>query len=175
MLTTREITASGFGAKTGLDLASRERERRGLLAGIREIKVVRERWATLANEALKSAGLEARIDHRSLQAQGIDRLPGPQFPYSAIMQERRGVRSAVAERIRANHLERMQARHMRAIAQESPREPSPRQASPRPSTIEEVRKDAVRAWLQMRAEGVTSQPGAAQPDQAATTDDDLGL
>jgi ATP-dependent exoDNAse (exonuclease V) alpha subunit len=187
MLTTREITATGFGAKTGLDLASVERQRRGLLAGIPEIKAVRERWAQLTNEALQSAGVEARVDHRSLQAQGIDRLPGPRFPYSAIMQERRGARSEVAERIRAKHLERVQARHMRSIAQESPRELSPRQPSPQPSpqplpqplpelsTIDEVRQRAVKAWLQMRAKGATSQPSAALPEQAATTDDELAL
>ena len=45
LLTSREITANGFGAKTGLDLESAERQRRGLLAGIPEIKAVRERWS----------------------------------------------------------------------------------------------------------------------------------
>jgi ATP-dependent exoDNAse (exonuclease V) alpha subunit len=165
LLTSREITANGFGAKTGLDLESAERQRRGLLAGIAEIKAVRERWSALTNEALQSAGLEVRVDHRTLQAQGIDRLPRPRLPYSAILQERRGVRSEVAERIRANHLERVQARHMRSIAQESPRQlPG----------IDDVRKQAVQAWLQLRNEAAPS-PQPESVNERATTDDDLAL
>jgi hypothetical protein len=35
----------------------------------------RERWADLQNAALKEAGHEVRVDHRSLEAQGIDREP----------------------------------------------------------------------------------------------------
>lgn len=31
---------------------------------------VRERWAILTNEALRAANLAARVDHRSLAAQG---------------------------------------------------------------------------------------------------------
>jgi hypothetical protein len=36
---------------------------------------VREMWAEMANEALERAGVEARIDHRTLEAQGVDRIP----------------------------------------------------------------------------------------------------
>jgi ATP-dependent exoDNAse (exonuclease V) alpha subunit len=173
LLTTREVTEAGFGGKTGLDLSGTERMRRGLLAGIHEIKAVRERFATLTNEALQSAGLDVRVDHRSLQEQGIDRLPGPRFPYHEILKERRGLRSEIAERIRANHLERVQARHMRSIAQESP---------PLTSGIDEVRKQAVQAWLKVRADAVKAQERGAGHDKsvgesAARTspDDDLGL
>jgi hypothetical protein len=35
---------------------------------------LRERWAELANEALEKCGHDARIDHRSLKDQGIDRV-----------------------------------------------------------------------------------------------------
>jgi len=165
LLTSREITVNGFGAKTGLDLSGPERARRGLLAGIPEIKAVRERLSALTNEALQGAGLDVTVDHRTLQAQGIDRLPGPHFPYSAILEERRGVRSEVSERIRAEHLKRVQARHMRSIAQESPREPA---------GVDAVRRQAVQAWLQLRSENATSQQHAA--DQArAVADDDLAL
>ena len=31
---------------------------------------IRERWATVQNQALEAAGVEARVDHRSLAAQG---------------------------------------------------------------------------------------------------------
>lgn len=43
---------------------------------------LRKSWANLANEALEAAGSNARIDHRSLKEQGINRIPqihlGPQ-------------------------------------------------------------------------------------------------
>lgn len=35
----------------------------------------RESWATMTNNALERAGIEERIDHRTLEAQGIDREP----------------------------------------------------------------------------------------------------
>lgn len=35
----------------------------------------RERWADMQNEALERAGIEARVDHRSLADQGIEREP----------------------------------------------------------------------------------------------------
>lgn len=41
-----------------------------------ELVATREGIADLANEALAEAGLEVRVDHRSLRDQGIDRTPG---------------------------------------------------------------------------------------------------
>lgn len=35
----------------------------------------RERWADMQNQALERAGIEARVDHRTLEAQGVDRAP----------------------------------------------------------------------------------------------------
>jgi len=40
----------------------------------RNVNVWRERWAAYANDALADAGSEARIDHRTLEKQGIARL-----------------------------------------------------------------------------------------------------
>ena len=40
------------------------------------LKNTRAAWATLANQALQQAGQAARIDHRTLAEQGIDRIPG---------------------------------------------------------------------------------------------------
>jgi len=72
---------------------------------------IRERWATVQNLALEHAGVEARVDHRSLAAQGIrDREPelhrGPAV--SAI--EARGEVSEVGRRQREQRLARTQAR-----------------------------------------------------------------
>ena len=67
LFTTREITPEGFGAKTRV-LDTRP-------AGPAEIQHMRERWEQMANRALELAEEEARIDHRTLEAQGIDRVP----------------------------------------------------------------------------------------------------
>jgi ATP-dependent exoDNAse (exonuclease V) alpha subunit len=63
MLTMREIGAEGFGPKV------REWNDRSLL------KDVRQEWAKSANRHMELAGLDQRIDHRTLRAQGIDREP----------------------------------------------------------------------------------------------------
>src|SRR6202030_1734509 len=41
----------------------------------RTYKGIRERWAKVQNLALEHAGVEVRVDHRSLAAQGIHREP----------------------------------------------------------------------------------------------------
>lgn len=63
MLTTREISPDGFGKKV------REWNDKELL------KEWRKQWADCANNALEMKGEKSRIDHRTLEAQGIDRLP----------------------------------------------------------------------------------------------------
>lgn len=49
----------------------------------------RASWAELANSALERAGHAERIDHRSLEAQGIDRLPTRHLGPAALGYERR--------------------------------------------------------------------------------------
>src|SRR5712691_1910946 len=44
-----------------------------------KVLALRVAWAETANRALAQAGLEVRIDHRSLAAQGIDRTPEPKL------------------------------------------------------------------------------------------------
>lgn len=63
MLTTRRIEGEEFGPK------AREWNSKELLQSWRE------RWEVAANAALEKGGSEARIDHRTLEAQGIDREP----------------------------------------------------------------------------------------------------
>ena len=60
---------------------------------------MRERWAELTNEKLLSQGLEIRIDHRSLEAQGIEREPGSHLGPALSGMERRGIETEVAKRI----------------------------------------------------------------------------
>src|ERR1700722_16336743 len=110
LATTREVTPTGLGAKAGLDMAPRERRQRELPDHRQEYINVRERWALLTNEALRAANLEARVDHRSLAAQGIDREPQPRIPLAHFKMEQRGVRSEVAARLRARYGERAAGR-----------------------------------------------------------------
>ena len=74
LLSTRRLGPEGFGEKT--------RELDDAKTGPALVREWRERFADLTNERLREAGIEARIDHRSLEAQGIDRAPtvhlGPQ-------------------------------------------------------------------------------------------------
>ena len=63
MLTTRSVDSRGFGAKV------RAWNRTELL------KEWREGWGTHVNGHLAELGIEARIDHRSFKAQGIDLDP----------------------------------------------------------------------------------------------------
>ena len=68
LFTTRELTPSGLGKKTRV-LDDKK-------SGVEETELLREIWETLANEALKNAGLShIQIDRRSLVDQGVDRIP----------------------------------------------------------------------------------------------------
>ena len=68
LFTTREITKDGLGKKTRI-LDDREQ-------GPQEVELIRTIWETLANDALEQAGLShAKIDRRTLDDQGIDRIP----------------------------------------------------------------------------------------------------
>ncbi len=138
LATTREVDRDGLGAKTALELNDRSRRERGLGPAIGELFHVRERWASVTNEALREANVDARVDHRTLRAQGIDREPRlwiPKVPYEV---ERRGFYSPVAERVRADHQGREEARQKEEARREEARRVEPRreQAHPRDRTPE---------------------------------------
>lgn len=60
----------------------------------------RELWAERANHALRLAGHEARIDHRTLEAQGVDRAPTTHLGPSVAAMERKGIRTMRGNRNR---------------------------------------------------------------------------
>ena len=60
----------------------------------------RELWAERANLALQRAGHDARIDHRTLEAQGIDRPPTTHLGPSVAAMERQGIRTQRGNRNR---------------------------------------------------------------------------
>ena len=156
LASTREIHADGFGPKTGMEVSDAQRMERGLQPFFQEAVVTRERWATLANEALREADIDARIDHRSLEAQGIDREPRLHLPRPIYEMERRGEDNEVAQRMRAEHSARVEARVKRAAASiaestrdaSSPRVPGPSSQS---QSLDEIRRQARENWLKMRA------------------------
>ena len=53
----------------------------------------REAWAAQTNQALERGGHEVRIDHRSLAAQGVERLPSVHLGPTVAAMEARGVES----------------------------------------------------------------------------------
>jgi len=61
------------------------------------LEQTREAWSHHANRALERAGHEARIDHRTLEAQGIERLPGIHLGPHVVEMEGRGIRTERAD------------------------------------------------------------------------------
>jgi ATP-dependent exoDNAse (exonuclease V) alpha subunit len=172
LATTREVTTEGLGAKTTLDMSDGNRRKLGLEPVIYELLHVRARWAVVTNEALQEAHIAARVDHRSLEAQGIDREPRLQIPRTAFEMERHGYRSAVADRMREEYQARVQARLARASSREVLATPesaaAPATATPaiaavpaaappaakgsvaKPQSLEDIRREARENWLRQR-------------------------
>lgn len=82
MLTMRAMDESGFGPKV------RDWNRTEM------VERWRERWAKLANERLAELDIDARIDHRSFEAQGIALEPQTQIGASAQRIEGEGIEAA---------------------------------------------------------------------------------
>lgn len=85
LLTMREIGPDGFGPKV------REWN------SPHQLETWRENWARTTNRYLERHGHEARIDHRSLEAQGIDQEPTTHNGPTATQMEREGERSERGE------------------------------------------------------------------------------
>ena len=68
----------------------------------------------LTNEHLREHGIEARIDHRSLAAQGIEREPSTHLGVAVSSMERRGIETEVGQRIREQQRLEVEARLARA-------------------------------------------------------------
>jgi ATP-dependent exoDNAse (exonuclease V) alpha subunit len=114
MTTTREVTAIGLGAKASIEWSDTDRRKQGLEPAKSEVKSIRERWAALTNEHLQERGIEVRIDHRSLETQGIDREPTTHLGPAVSAMERRGIETEVGKRIEWQMQEAAQQRLERA-------------------------------------------------------------
>jgi Ti-type conjugative transfer relaxase TraA len=105
MLTMRAVDENGFGQKV------RDWNRTEMVARWRE------RWAELANERLAELDIDARIDHRSLEAQGIALEPQSQIGAPAKRIENRGIAGQGIEADRAEmHREIARGNGARIIA-----------------------------------------------------------
>lgn len=87
LLTTRDIGPDGFGAKRR-DWNAKE-----------QLLEWRAQWAETANAYLARAGPDLRIDHRTLQAQGIDLEPGRKIGVGKERQHDRHLPHRIAERV----------------------------------------------------------------------------
>jgi Ti-type conjugative transfer relaxase TraA len=113
MLTMRQVSVNGD--ENGFGRKVREWNRTEML------ERWRERWAELANERLAELDIDARIDHRSLEAQGIALEPQSQIGAPAKRIEVRGIEGQRIEADRAEmHREVARSNGARIIADPSP-------------------------------------------------------
>lgn len=89
LLTMRELTGDGFGKK------ARDWNAKELL------QTWRQDWAREQNETLERHGHPSRVDHRSLEVQGIDREPSQHLGPHAHQMEQRGKPSRIGNDNRA--------------------------------------------------------------------------
>lgn len=89
LTTTRTLEEDGFGDKVRvLDSPKTSGE---------QIVELREKWADMQNRALAEAGLDVRVDHRTLAEQGIGREPQIHLGPHATAMERRGIETERGE------------------------------------------------------------------------------
>jgi len=87
LVTTRGLSGDGFG-----------RKQRGWNERSQLLKW-REQWAEVGTEHLLKAGREIRIDHRTLEAQGIDLAPGRKIGLSAERQRSPSLTTSLADKV----------------------------------------------------------------------------
>ena len=103
MLTMRSIDSDGFGKK------KREWNKKSAISAHRQV------WAEYANQALERAGYEERIDHRSLEEQGVEREPQIHLGAQVMEMEAKGIQTRVGDESRRiskvnRDIERQQAK-----------------------------------------------------------------
>ena len=87
MLTMREIDQEGFKKNKNRDWNKREL-----------LEKQREAWSSYANLALEKAGINERIDHRTLEEQGINRIPQIHLGSAVTAMMKRGIETDKGDR-----------------------------------------------------------------------------
>ena len=128
LITTRSVSVSNdenltpvFGDKAPLEWSDKQRQEKGLRKGADEIEDLRKTWETLANKSLERAGQKERIDCRTNEAQGIERIPEKHQGHRVTALERKGIRTHRGNKNRSIRqknelLKRVEATHNSAIA-----------------------------------------------------------
>ncbi|MBS0393057.1 MAG: MobA/MobL family protein [Proteobacteria bacterium] len=120
LATTRELDGAQLGPKAAIELDSRRRRALGLQHVSYEYRTLRQEWAQLANERLREARVEARLEPRS---------------------------RATIERERAMAAAPVAVAAARPAREAEP--PAPTHAGPR-RAVEELQRRAVEDWLAYR-------------------------
>ena len=171
LMTTREITREGLGAKAGLDMQAAQRFRTGLSDHKTEYVAIRERWADMTNAAFKEANIDIRVDHRTLAAQGIDREPMVHVPLEFYRQQTKGLDQSGVKKVREEYkawieagraqVSREQGASSQARQGQAPAGPRDAQAPPY-QTQPAVAPRNVRAATQQAQAPVDDQRGSSQ-------------
>jgi len=147
LCTTRRLQVNGFQEKT--------RELDDAKTG--EIDYWRRQWESLANARFKERGLDIRIDHRTLEAQGIDRVPTVHKGPLLTALERRGIEARVSRRLDRERAEDIQAR----LAQAAELGRLERERESVEKSIIDLSGDLVAAQRE-RGRGVSGKPSAEE-------------
>jgi len=97
LCTTRKVEGEGLAGKCLREQAGQKRSV--------DLEVERAAWAKHVNHSLAQAGHVERVDHRSLEAQGIDRTPTSHKGVAVTGMERRGIETDVGARLAAAQIE----------------------------------------------------------------------
>jgi hypothetical protein len=90
LTTTRVVVDNELTDKSAREWSPQKRAKEGLPPRHEDVNEARAMWEVLANSALENAGNDARIDHRSLADQGIDRTPTVKVGPAAKAKHERG-------------------------------------------------------------------------------------
>ena len=90
LTTTRTLEKGKLAGKADIELEDKALRAQGKPSSRQQVEAVRATWAEMTNRALERAGHESRVDHRTLEAQGLDREPSRHLGPAATAMERRG-------------------------------------------------------------------------------------
>ena len=144
LITTRKITAQGMGEKTDLEREDKALRAMGRPSGREQIEILRADWAIMCNAALERAGHEARVSHKSLEAQGINRAPSVHLGPTATAMERRGIQTERGDLNRAAATPSQERAELTALERQQ-------------AGISAARQQARAGWRQMQAAAVEAE------------------
>jgi ATP-dependent exoDNAse (exonuclease V) alpha subunit len=194
MTTTRAINAAGLGAKATMEWSNTDLAKKGFGSTKHQLTSIRGFWSDLQNEKFRELGLDTRVDHRTLKAQGIEREPTTHLGPAVSGMHRRGMDTNVGRRIAQEQRRAAELRiHRLAQIRQLERERSHVEQSivdvsgdlaaaqrdlliHRPS-LEDIRRQAREEWLKLRAERLAQEqsPAAAEKTPEKTPKPDVML